>query len=164
MARQKSDIILILACMNAKLIHLCPTLCDSMDCSLPSSSVHGILQERILKWVAIPFLIPPRDQTRVSHIAGRFFTIWATTEVLQFCFGSGRCLILWCSLMCSSYIKPLSSIWVIFFTIHVSQQNVLKIHSAIFPRSGRWEQSTQLLEWGENFIILSLTLFIINDA
>ena len=34
---------------------LCPTLCDPMDCSLPDSSVHGILQARILEWVAIPF-------------------------------------------------------------------------------------------------------------
>ena len=31
----------------------CPTLCDPMDCSLPGSSVHGILQERVLEWVAI---------------------------------------------------------------------------------------------------------------
>ena len=36
--------------------HSCPTLCDRMDCSLPGSSVHGILQARILEWVAIPFL------------------------------------------------------------------------------------------------------------
>ena len=34
---------------------LCPTLCNPMDCSLPGSSVHGILQARILGWVAIPF-------------------------------------------------------------------------------------------------------------
>ena len=34
---------------------LCPMLLDSMDCSLPGSSVHGILQARILEWVAIPF-------------------------------------------------------------------------------------------------------------
>ena len=33
----------------------CPTLCDPMDCNLPDSSVHGILQERILEWVAISF-------------------------------------------------------------------------------------------------------------
>ena len=33
----------------------CPTLCDPMDCSLPGSSVHGILQARILEWVAFPF-------------------------------------------------------------------------------------------------------------
>ena len=36
---------------------LCPTLCDPMDCGLPVSSVHGILQARILKWVAISFSI-----------------------------------------------------------------------------------------------------------
>ena len=59
------------------------TLCDPMDCSLPGSSVHGILQARILEWVAIPFSrgsSQPRDQTWVSYIAGRFFTIWATKE------------------------------------------------------------------------------------
>ena len=61
-----------------------PTLCDPMDCSLPGSSVHGIFQERILEWVAISFSrgsFRPRDQTRVSHIVGRRFTVWATREV-----------------------------------------------------------------------------------
>ena len=61
----------------------CPTLCDSMDCSPPSSSVHGILQARILEWVAIPFSRGsswPRDQTWVSCTTGRFFTFWATKE------------------------------------------------------------------------------------
>ena len=33
----------------------CPTLCSPIDCSPPGSSVHGILQERILEWVAVPF-------------------------------------------------------------------------------------------------------------
>ena len=59
----------------------CPTLCDPMDCSLPSSSVHGILQARILEWVVIPFSRGsswPRDWTWVFHIISRFFTIWAT--------------------------------------------------------------------------------------
>ena len=58
-------------------------LCDPMDCSLPGSSVHGILQARILEWVAISFSrgsSQPRDQTRISCIAGRFFTVWATRE------------------------------------------------------------------------------------
>ena len=57
---------------------LCPTLWDPMDCSLPGSSVHGILQTRKLEWVAIPFsrgLPQPRDQAQVSPTAGRFFTI-----------------------------------------------------------------------------------------
>ena len=61
----------------------CPTLCNPMDCSLSGSSVHGILQARILEWVAIPFSegsSPPKEQTRVSHIAGRFFTVYATRE------------------------------------------------------------------------------------
>ena len=64
---------------------LCPTLCDPMDCSPPGSSVHGILQARILEWVAIPFSrgsSQPRDWTQPSLIAGRFFTIWATREAL----------------------------------------------------------------------------------
>ena len=61
----------------------CPTLCNSRDCSLPGSSVHEILRERILEWVAIPFSresSQPKNQTRVSCIAGRFFTSWATRE------------------------------------------------------------------------------------
>ena len=43
-----------IACMCAKLIQLCPTLWDAMDCNPPGSSVHGILQARILEWVAVP--------------------------------------------------------------------------------------------------------------
>ena len=56
---------------------------DPMDWSLPGSSVHGISQATLLEWVAIPFSrgsSQPRDQTQVSCIAGRFFTIWATRE------------------------------------------------------------------------------------
>ena len=52
-----------------------------MDCSLPSSSVHGISQARILEWVAIPFSrrsSRPKDWTWVSCTAGRFFTLWAS--------------------------------------------------------------------------------------
>ena len=54
----------------------------------PGSSVHGILQARILEWVAMPFSrgsSPPRDQTQVSCIADRFFTIWATREAHTRC-------------------------------------------------------------------------------
>ena len=60
----------------------CLTLCDPI-CSLPGSSVHGILQARILEWVAIPFSRGsswPRDWTWASCTAGRCFTIWATRE------------------------------------------------------------------------------------
>ena len=54
---------------------------------MPSSSVHGISQERILEWVAISFSrgsSQPRDRTWVSCIPGRFLTIWATSEALDF--------------------------------------------------------------------------------
>ena len=60
--------------------HLCLTLYDPMDSSLPVSSVHVILQARILEWVVISFSrgsSQPRDQTQVTHIAGRLFTDWA---------------------------------------------------------------------------------------
>ena len=57
---------------------MCLTLCDPMDCSLLSSSVHGTLQARILEWIAIS---QPRDRTQVSCITGRFFTIGGTREL-----------------------------------------------------------------------------------
>ena len=59
----------------------CPTLCKTHRCSPPISPVHGILQARILEWVVNSFSRGyswPRDQTQVSCIAGRFFSIWAT--------------------------------------------------------------------------------------
>ena len=55
-----------------KVAQSCLTLCNTMDCT-----VHGILQARILEWVAFPFSrgsFQPRDQIQVSHVAGRFFT------------------------------------------------------------------------------------------
>ena len=78
-------------CLELKAIHWqdmnlvlvaqsCLTLCDPMDCSPPGSSVHGILQARIL---AIPFSRGSfwlRDWTWVSCIVGSFFTGWATRE------------------------------------------------------------------------------------
>ena len=59
-------------------------LYDTMDCSPPDFSVHGIPQARIVEWVAILFSRGsswPRDETQVSCIAGRFFTIWAIREI-----------------------------------------------------------------------------------
>ena len=58
-------------------------LCDPMDCRPPGSSVHGILQPRILEWVAISFSrgsSRPRDRNWVFRITGRCFTLWATRE------------------------------------------------------------------------------------
>ena len=71
--------------LHAKSNQSCPTLCNPMDCSLPGSSIHGILQARILECVAIVFSrgsSQARDRTWVSFTAGRFFTIWATGKPL----------------------------------------------------------------------------------
>ena len=62
-----------------------PALCNPTDCSPPDFSVHGILQARILEWIAIPFsrgTSQPSDWTLVSCMVGRFFTVWATGKFL----------------------------------------------------------------------------------
>ena len=68
----------------------CPTLGDPMNCSPPGSSLRGILQARVLEWVAISFSrrsSQPRDRTQVSRIAGRRFIIWATViDILTYFF------------------------------------------------------------------------------
>ena len=59
------------------------TLCNPVDYSLPGFFLRGILQARILEWLAILFSrgsACPRDWTQVSCISGRFFTVWATRE------------------------------------------------------------------------------------
>ena len=59
------------SCVCVLVTQSCLTLCDPMDCSPPGFSVHGILQERILEWVAIPFTrgsFRPRDRTQDSFI------------------------------------------------------------------------------------------------
>ena len=64
--------------VKVKVAQSCLTLCDPMD-----YTVHGILQDRILEWVAVPFSrgsSQPRNRTRISCIAGGFFTSWATRE------------------------------------------------------------------------------------
>ena len=111
--------------VNRKVAQSCPNLCDPIDCSLPGSSLLGILQARILEWVAVPFskwssqsrdgtqVLPhcrwilyhlrsrrilewaakpfssgssqPMNWTRVSCLAGEFFTNWATKEALIVC-------------------------------------------------------------------------------
>ena len=71
---------------EVKVAQTCPILCDPMDWSPPVSSVHGILQARVMEWVTISFSrgsSPPRDWTLVSCTAGRFFTVWATIKWLQ---------------------------------------------------------------------------------
>ena len=68
--------------VKVEVIQLCPILCDPKD-----YTVHGILQARILEWVAFPFSrgsSQSRDQTQVSHNTGGFFTSWATREAQEY--------------------------------------------------------------------------------
>ena len=61
-----------ISCMYAESRQSCLTLWDPTDCSPPGSSVHGILQARILEWVAISSYrgsAPPRDQTHISYVS-----------------------------------------------------------------------------------------------
>ena len=72
------EIILYQEKVKVKVTQSYPTLCEPMD-----YTVHGILQARMLEWVALPFSrgsSQTRDQTQVSHIAGGFFTSRATRE------------------------------------------------------------------------------------
>ena len=65
-----------------KVIQSCLTLCDPME-----YTVHGILWARILEWVVFPFSKGSsqlRDQTQVSHTAGRFFTVCAAREAQEY--------------------------------------------------------------------------------
>ena len=80
------------------------TLCDPMDCCPPGSSVYGILQARILEWVAIPFSrgsSQPRDRTWVSCIVDRFFPI-STQGNHMYLFQSEK----WKSLSLSDSLRP----------------------------------------------------------
>ena len=97
------------------LIQSCPTLCDSMDCSPPDSSVHGIFQAKILKWVSISSSRGscwPRDWNQVSSVSrirGKFFTAepsWKPIYLSYFNlhFFDMRCLASFCMFICHLYI------------------------------------------------------------
>ena len=109
---------------------LCWILCDPIYCSPAGSSVHGILQVRILECVAISFSrgsSRPRDRTQVSCIAGRFFTIWATSIICHHCIVyPSLCLI-------KNALK------------------LLQIHSELKTGKGRreqmWESPAEIIRW-----------------
>ena len=88
--RAVSNNILCSCCIHTRVLCLvtrsCPALCDLMDCSLPGFSFHGDSPGKNTI-VGCHFLLlrifPPRDQTPLSYITGRFFTVWATREAVH---------------------------------------------------------------------------------
>ena len=71
------NLLYLFLCMHAKLLQLCPTLCDPMDCSLPGSSFHGIFQARVLEWGAIAFSMTSLDRILKS----RDITLWTKVYI-----------------------------------------------------------------------------------
>ena len=112
----------------------CLTLCDPMDCSLPASSIHRIFQARVLDWVVISFSRgspQPRDQTQVSCITGRHFTIWTTREawVLELDYKESIALENWC-----------------FWTVVLEMTLESLLDSKIKPVNPKWNQSWMFIE------------------
>ena len=74
---------LVQACMHAKSLQLCLTLCDPMDCSPPGSSCLWNSPGKILEWISIPFSrgsSQPRVESGSPALQADFFTVWATRE------------------------------------------------------------------------------------
>ena len=107
--------------VRAKLLQSCPAPCNPMDCSLPNSSVYGILQTRVLEWVAMVSSRGhswPQDQTCVSWVScivGRFFTHWATWEAHICCLYLGKFLQSFPDYS-ASY---LSNSWILYIYLHL---------------------------------------------
>ena len=108
---------LIYVCVSHSVVS---NLLDSMDYSLPSSSIHGILQARTLEWAAMSSSrgsSRPRDQTQVFLIAGGFLTSWATRETQRWCVlvvqlcPTLYILIYICSLFQHRYVRCMHLTW-----------------------------------------------------
>ena len=170
--------------MKVLIVQSCPTLCDSMGCSLQGSSVHGILQARILEWVTIPSpkgSSQPGNQAQGPCTAGRFLPIWAT--YFSFTYSETKdsatitcCLFLLSKLLknrtgkdsCSDFITlnfyvPLFS-WSV--KLHIIQMNdhlcrpLLLLHRS-FPALGSFLRNTLFPSCGQS-IGASASVFPIN--
>ena len=106
----------------AKSLQLCPTLCDPMDYSPPGSSVHGILQARLLEWVAMPSSrrsSQPGTEPRALKspaLTGGFFTTSATGEapLLKVCVCvCVRVCVRVCTLSCFSCVQLCATLWTV---------------------------------------------------
>ena len=78
MGTEETYLNIVKAIYDSEVTQLCLTLCDPVECSLPGSSFHGILQARVLEWVAISFSrgsSRPSDQSQISRIPDRCFNL-----------------------------------------------------------------------------------------
>ena len=85
---------------GSEVFQSCLTLCNPMDCNVPGSSVHGILQVRIMEWVAISFprgSTLPRDQTCVSSSCSFVWMYWQPTPVFLPGESHGQRILVGCS-------------------------------------------------------------------
>ena len=110
--------------LGKPIAELYSTLCNPMDCSLLGFYVQGILQARILEWVAVPSSrgsSRPRDQIWVSCIADSFFTVWGTRKPLNL----------------SSFSLFFSQLWLDFFAFDRKTGNwtlIMKRNSILIER------------------------------
>ena len=121
------------ACMHAKLLQLCLTLCNPMDCSPPGSSVHRILQARILEWVVMPssrLFSPPRDQTHIISMGSRRVRHnWGTSLSLSLsCIGEGNGNPLQCS--CLENPRDGRALWAAIYGVTQSRTQLKQLSSS----------------------------------
>ena len=143
-------------CVHAQ---TCLTLCNPMDCSQPGSSVHAVLQARILEWVALLSSresSQPRDQTHISHVSciGRWVlyrsATWeALTPPLDYCFK--KCFISPPGLVDSSFLSPF--VWqnnkaiLFYFTQNYVSEMHLQRGQAFSTKFNCWVNDS-LCVWG----------------
>jgi len=141
-------------------VQSCPTLCSPMDYSPPGSSVHGVLQARILEWVAIPFAVRfsrPRDWTQISCIGGRLFNHLSHqgSPLMQWLFVDGEgCLFLhYCC-----FFSALRNQWVEWFYLVVfcswKACHVI-IEVTILKKYFFWGKYFEACKWKESIYFLS---------
>ena len=129
----------------AKLLQSCPTLCDPMDCSPPGSSVHGILQARMLEWVVMSFsrgFSWPRAQTHISCVSSIIiFTTSTTRKAPSLWYPPHLKVKLWVAQSCLTLCNPMdcsppgSSIhWIL-------QARILEWVAMPFSRGSSWPRA-----------------------
>ena len=107
-----------------------------MDWSPPGSSVHGILQARILECVAISFSRGsswPRDRTQVSHTAGRCFNLWAAREAPFPLLDQIRSVAQSCPTLCNSMNRSTPDLPVPHHLLEFTQTHIHRVSDAIQP-------------------------------